>query len=67
MTAREMVLHEALDYLVQRLDHCKKHIDNAFFMTYELRGGKYDGPTYHKELEIAKKVLNAAPTGQSND
>ncbi len=70
MTDREMVLYEALDYLVQKLDYCQSYIDNVFFMTYELRGGKYYGPTYEKELKIAKKVLlakSAVPDQQDSD
>ena len=42
--------------LVVALDLCKPHIDNAFMMTYEVRGGLYDGPTYQHELAAARET-----------
>ena len=52
-------LLDALKDLVEKLDECKPHIDNAFFMTHELRGGKYDGPTYEKELKAANDLVHS--------
>ena len=49
----------ALKDLVEKLNECKPHIDTAFFMTHELRGGKYDGPTYEKELKAANDLVHS--------
>ena len=50
-------MKRALEDLVNKLEHCKIQIDNAFFMAYHIRGHDYDGPTYEKELEKARKIL----------
>ena len=58
MTDREMVLHEALDYLVQRLDDMEKPVNDALLIA-QIHGHPYSGPTWEKELKIAKQVLKA--------
>ena len=60
MTDREKVLHEALDYLVQRLDDMEKPVNNSLLIA-QIHGHPYSGPTWEKELRIAKQVLRAKP------
>ena len=45
--------------LVAKLDECRRHIDGAFQMAYSVRGGKYNGPNYAKELEDLRKALSS--------
>ena len=56
MTDREMVLHEALDWLVQKLEAMEKPVNDALLIA-QIHGMPYSGPTWEKELAVAQKVL----------
>lgn len=56
--AAAAVIKTARD-LVAKLDECRRHIDGAFQMAYSVRGGKYNGPNYAKELEDLRQSLKA--------
>ncbi len=66
MTDREMVLHEALDWLVQKLDVMEKPVNDALTIAH-VHGHPYSGPTWEKELASAKKVLGAVPRRLNTD
>ncbi|KKL69399.1 hypothetical protein LCGC14_2115330 [marine sediment metagenome] len=68
MTNREMVLREALDYLVQRLEDMEKPVNDCI-LNSAIHGAPYTGPTWEKELKIAKQVLawRPAPDRQNSD
>lgn len=50
---------QAARALVAKLDECRPHIDGAFQMAYTVRGGKYRGPNYAKELEDLRGAIKA--------
>jgi len=50
-------LEVALHNLVSKLDECKPHIDNAFYMAWNVRGHEYEGPDYGAEISSARRVL----------
>ncbi|MGI9293432.1 MAG: hypothetical protein ACR2PS_05565 [Pseudomonadales bacterium] len=43
--------------LVDKLDECQPHIDNAFVQAFMIRGHDYTGPNYEKELQRVKDTL----------
>ncbi len=49
---------DVLGNLIGALDRCKEEIQNAFMMTYNVRGGVYDGPTYEHELAAARELYD---------
>ena len=66
MTDREMVLHEALDRLVQKLDAMENPVNDALLIA-GIHGMPYNGPTWEKEMASAKKVLEPVSEGQRPD
>ena len=52
----------ALKDLIAKLDECKPHIDGAFQMVFTIRGHKYEGPTYEKELKAARALVEKGET-----
>lgn len=64
MTEREAVLHEALDWLVQKLEEMEKPVNDALMIAH-IHGHPYTGPNWGKELAIAKRVLEPLSTGES--
>lgn len=57
--ARLTKIKTAAQALITKLEECKPYVDSAFVMAYHVRGGTYDGPSYHDELVALTDALDA--------
>ena len=53
-------LERAAMALAAKMHECAPHISGAFLLA-EIHGGKYRGPTYHRELAALEAALATAP------